>query len=67
MRVGAHVGQVLKAMGVARTDGPALPALVAQRAAEIADAKEETLREKQARLRARNAAGKAAAREPQLF
>lgn len=68
LRVGAHVGQLLKAIGVERpAAGPTLPALVAQRAAEVAQAKDETLREKQSRLRARNAASKAAASQPQLF
>ncbi len=68
MRVGSHVGQVLKAFGVERgAASAALPALVAQRAAEVADAKEATLREKQSRLRAKNAAQSAAAQQPTLF
>lgn len=68
MHVGAHVGQVLRAIGVERSAaGAPLPALVAQRAAEIATAKEETLRTKQARLRAQDAKQRAAAAQPTLF
>jgi hypothetical protein len=68
MRVGAHVGQLLNALGVKRpATSPTLPELVAKRAAEIAQAKEETLREKLARKRAQQAACKAAAQQPQLL
>lgn len=64
MRAGAHVGQLLTALGAGKpARGPALPELVAQRAAEVAQAKEPTLREKLARQRAR----KADAQQPQLL
>jgi hypothetical protein len=60
MSAGAHVGQLLGALGVkAGPREPALPELLAQRAEEIAQAKAETLRAKQARERARQAACKA--------
>ena len=41
--------------------------LLDQRAAEVTTAKAETLREKQARARARQAACKADAEQPRLF
>lgn len=42
MRAGTHVSQILSVLGVrAEATGPALPELIAQRAAEVATAKEE--------------------------
>lgn len=68
MSAGAHIGQVLGALGVRRTaSGQPLPELLARRRGEIADAKEETLRLKQSRLRRLQARGKAAAEQQQLF
>lgn len=57
MRAGTHVSQLLNVLGVraAPTD-PALPELIAQRAGEVAQAKEQTLREKIAKARKRTAA-----------
>lgn len=53
LAAGSHVSQALAAVLAHRpSQGPSLPELVAQRAGEIAEAKEETLRKKQARLRA---------------
>jgi hypothetical protein len=58
LRAGAAVGQALNAIlkhaGAVR--GPSLPELVAQRAQEVAEAKAESLRERQARVRARRKA-----------
>ncbi len=66
MRIGRHVGQMLRNFGIMmREQGtvgkvyPAMPELVAQRAAEVGQAKAETLREKLARQRRRQAACKA--------
>lgn len=57
MRAGTHVSQLLNVLGVrAAPTGPALPELIAQRAAEVAQAKEETLREKIAKARKREPA-----------
>ncbi|PTX95734.1 hypothetical protein [Opitutus sp. ER46] len=68
MRAGAHVGQVLAALGVNRpASGPSLPELVAQRADEVAKAKEVSLRQRMARARARQAACRADADQPRLF
>ncbi len=68
MRAGAHVGQVLAALGVHRpASGPSLPELVAQRADEVGKAKEVSLREKLARQRVRQAARKADATQPHLL
>lgn len=55
-RLGAHVGGIVAALGLAgRQDGPTLPELAATRAAEVAQARQETLREKLARERAKRA------------
>ncbi len=53
MRAGSHVGQILGALGIkaAPAETP-LPELIAQRKAEIEQAKAETLRARQTRLRA---------------
>jgi|GEM_PF-1112400 len=68
MRAGAHVSQLLGALGIqAGAKAPALPELIAQRADEIVKAKAETLREKLSRARARQAACKADAQQPQLW
>ena len=68
MSVGAQIGQLLGPLGVKTTPGRTpLPELLAQRAGEVAQAKEESLREKQARLRRLQASRKAAAEQPQLF
>jgi len=53
--LGAQMGSLLAMMKKA-PEGPSLPELAAQRAAEIAGAKQETLREKIAKERARKAA-----------
>lgn len=71
LAAGAHVSQALAAILAHQPSrGPSLPELVAQRAGEVAAAKAETLRERQARLRARKRAErdacKANARQPQL-
>ncbi len=58
-RLGTHVGNVIAALGLQPQEGPALPELAAQRASEVADAKQLTLREKLARERARKAANAA--------
>jgi hypothetical protein len=68
MRAGAHMGAALSAL--LKNAGPkdaALPELLAQRADEVTKAKAETLREKTARERARQAACKADAQQTQLF
>lgn len=68
MGAGAKAANWLKALGVERQpEAPKLPELVAQRAAEIVKVKAETLREKQSRERARQAACKADANQPTLF
>lgn len=65
MRAGAHIGNVLTALGVGRpASGPSVPEMVAQRAEEVKTAKAETLREKLARQRQRN---KADATQAQLL
>ena len=65
MRAGASVGQAMAAILKSSTrQGPTLPELLAQRAQEIAQAKEETLREQQARLRAKERRAQA---QPQLL
>lgn len=47
MRAGTHVSQLLNVLGVrAAATGPALPELIAQRAAEVAEARYLTIREK---------------------
>lgn len=57
MRAGTHVSQLLNVLGVrAAPTGPALPELIAQRAGEVAQAKEQTLREKIAKARKREPA-----------
>jgi hypothetical protein len=60
MRAGTHVSQLLSFYGVkpgtAAPVAPSLPELIAQRASEVAQAKEETLREKIAKARKRPAA-----------
>lgn len=67
MAAGTHIGQLFTAMGIDRKPAKvSMPELVAQRAAEIAQAKEESLRVKLARQRARNAACKADAGQQQL-
>jgi hypothetical protein len=68
MSAGSHISQITTAL-LKATASPAqpLPALLAQRAAEAGDAKAETLRGRLARQRARNAACKADAQQPQLF
>lgn len=67
-RAGASVGQalaaLLKAGGAQRPSAPSLPELVAQRAVEIETAKSETLRARQALLRA---ARKADARQQHVL
>ncbi|MBI5770788.1 MAG: hypothetical protein HZA93_23630 [Verrucomicrobia bacterium] len=66
--VGAQMGQLISALGIGRSgDGSSLPELVAQRAAEVGKAKAETLREKLARQREREAARKADATQPRLL
>ena len=56
-RAGGRFRTVMAALqSNAQPAGPALPELLAQRAAEIADAKEDTLRERMARERAKKAA-----------
>lgn len=68
MGMGAHVGQLLSAIKAnSRPVAAALPELLAQRREEIDRAKAETLREKQARQRARDAACRADADQPRLF
>lgn len=68
MRIGAHAGQLLAALGVSRpASGPSLPELVAQRTEEVQTAKQATLREKMARQRQREAARKADATQPTLL
>jgi len=68
MSAGAHMGLLLGKLGIGtRKQEPALPELLAQRADEIGRAKEETLREKLARARARNTACKADAQQAKLF
>lgn len=65
-RVGAHMGQMLADVlkkSSARASGDSLPELLARRAAEVAGAKAETLREAQARLRRQQKAAKA---QPEL-
>ena len=66
LRAGAAVGQalnaILKQAGVSR--GPTLPELIADRAREIETVKTETLRAKQARVRATR---KADAQQPHLL
>lgn len=57
MKVGAHAGQVLAALGIGKpAAGPSIPELVAQRADEVTKAKEATLREKLKRQRAKKSA-----------
>lgn len=74
-RSGVQIGQLLAPIlsrqgqrPAARPPGaPSLPELVAQRRAEVTQAKAETLRGKIARQRALQAASKALAQQPQLF
>lgn len=68
VRIGAHIGQLLGPLGI-KVDAPAaaLPELLAQRAGEVSQAKEETLREKQRRARAREAARKGDAQQQTLL
>ncbi len=68
-RVGAEegaqaVGAVLAGLGLG---GESMVELLARRAVEVREAKAETLRQKQARLRAQDAARKADAQQPHLF
>lgn len=58
------VGEILSAL---RIRGASMTELLAQRSREIAEAKAETLRERQARARAKEAACKADAAQPRLF
>lgn len=70
MSAGAQMSQVVAALvGPRRAAAKeaALPELLAQRAAEVGQAKAETLREKQSRARARQAACKADADQRELF
>lgn len=54
MKVGAHAGQLLAALGIGKpAGGPSIPELVAQRADEVTKAKDATLREKLRRQRAK--------------
>jgi hypothetical protein len=65
LAAGSHVSQALAAVLAHRpSQGPSLPELVAQRAGEVAEAKEQTLRQRQARLLA---ARKADARQGKLL
>lgn len=62
-------GAVLAGLGIGSAGadrGPSMTELLATRAAEVAAAKAETLREKTARARARNAACTDTARQPEL-
>ncbi|HEY1791527.1 MAG TPA: hypothetical protein VGG34_01300 [Opitutaceae bacterium] len=65
LRAGSHVSQAMALIGKAL--GPTLPELMAQRTGEVAQAKAETLREKQARLKRLQAEKKGSADQPQLF
>lgn len=58
------VGEILSGL---RIRGATMTQLLEQRAAEVTTAKAETLRQKQARARARQAACKADAEQPRLF
>ena len=63
MRAGTHVSQLLNVLGVRTTPAAVpLPELIAQRAAEVATAKEQTLREKLAQARSRKKADEAQGR-----
>lgn len=64
--LGAQMGSILSVLKRA-PEAPSLPELAAQRADEIARAKEATLREKIARQRAKNRACKADAEQSQLL
>lgn len=67
-RTGADEGaQSVGALLAASPIVESMTELLARRAVEVADAKKETLREKQARLRAKEAAARAEADQPQLF
>lgn len=60
MKVGAHAGQLLAALGIGKAPaGPSIPELVAQRADEVTKAKDSTLRAKLQRQRAKKAADEA--------
>jgi hypothetical protein len=66
--VGAQMGQLISALGIGRpAKGDSLPELMAQRRAEVQTAKAETIREKQTRARAKEAARKADAQQPKLL
>lgn len=68
MRAGSHIGNLLSALGVNRpASGPSVPELVAQRAYEVAKAKDASLRQKLVRQREREAASKADAQQPNLL
>lgn len=67
MRAGVHVGQVFEAMTRRLPAGRSLPELVALRRQEQVAAKDETLRQRLARQRAKDAARIADAQQPQLF
>ena len=63
MRAGTHVSQLLNVLGMRTTPAATpLPELIAQRAGEVAQAKEQTLREKQAAARRLAKADQAQAR-----
>ena len=68
MSAGTHVAQLLTALKITQpASGPSIPELVAQRADEITKAKEDTLREKLTRARAKAAACIADAQQPRLL